>query len=168
LKVPSREHWRQAASGTRRAITLHWILRAKTSPLLPLIFRSISFSLARSKAMTSAFRILGVCFALLIFTGAGRAADDDQGYLGVQFKLNPNGEGMLIIGLEGEAAGEKGGLKMNDIILKANGNKLAMIMDLVDAVKDTKPGETIVLTILRDNEEKEFKIKVGKRPAQAP
>jgi S1-C subfamily serine protease len=118
--------------------------------------------------MTSALRILGVCFALIVFTGAGRAADDDQGYLGVQFKLNPNGEGMLIVSLEADAAGEKGGLKMNDIILKANGNKLAMIMDLVDAVKDTKPGETIVLTILRDNEEKELKVKVGKRPAEAP
>jgi len=120
--------------------------------------------------MTSALRVFGICIALVIAVNVSQGAvrGEEQGFLGVQIKLTANGDGIVIVALEKDAAGEKGGLKENDIILMANGNKLAALTDFVDAVRATKPGETIELTLVRGATQMELKIKVGKKPASAP
>ena len=56
------------------------------------------------------------------------------------------------------------GLKADDIILKADGKKVEGLSDFVTAVRDTKPGTTMVLTIQRGDKEMEIKVKVGKKP----
>ena len=119
--------------------------------------------------MASALRVLGVCVALVIATSENcQAAGEDQGYLGVQIKAGPNGEGIIIVAFQPDAPGEKGGLKEQDIVLQANGKKIGTVQEFVETVRDTKPGEVIVLSILRGATEMELKIKVGKKPAQEP
>src|SRR5438876_164020 len=51
-----------------------------------------------------------------------------------------------------------------DVIVKMNGKKVDDLNDFVQAVRDTKPGETIVLAVLRADKEVEIKVKVGKLP----
>jgi S1-C subfamily serine protease len=118
--------------------------------------------------MTSALRMLGICVALLVAVNVGRAADDDKGFIGVQIKLSPNGDGILIVAFVEDSPAEKAGLKTDDIILKANGNKVGTLMEFIEAVRDTKPGETILLAIKRGDKEMELKVKVGKAPAPTP
>jgi S1-C subfamily serine protease len=117
--------------------------------------------------MASAMRVFGTCFALALAVNVcqGAVRGEEQGYLGVQIKALASGDGIQIIGLEGGEAGDKGGLKENDILIKANGNKVGTVQEFVDTVRKTKPGETIELTILRGATEMELKIKVGKKPA---
>jgi S1-C subfamily serine protease len=121
--------------------------------------------------MTTAIRVLGVCVALaLVIATSGNcwAAGEDQGYLGVQIKANPNGDGIIIVAFQADAPGEKGGLKEQDIIVEANGKKVTGVQQFVETVRDTKPGETIELKLLRGATEMELKIKVGKRPVEPP
>jgi len=120
--------------------------------------------------MSSALRVFGTCFALAIAVNVchGAVTGEEQGYLGVQIKALENGDGIMIIAVEAGEAGDKGGLKDNDILIKANGNKVGTVQEFVDTVRKTKPGETIEVTILRGATEMELKIKVGKKPASLP
>ena len=64
--------------------------------------------------------------------------------------------------LEGSAA-DKAGLKVNDIILKADGKAMKTHEDLVNMLKKHNPGDEIEVEILRGNENKVLKVKLGAR-----
>jgi S1-C subfamily serine protease len=114
--------------------------------------------------MITACRCLAICVAMLVAVCAVRASDDDEGFIGVQLKLSPTGQGLFIVqALDGSPA-EMAGLKADDIILKADGKKVEGLQDFVTSVRDTKPGTTMVLTIQRGATEMEIKVKVGKKP----
>jgi S1-C subfamily serine protease len=51
-----------------------------------------------------------------------------------------------------------------DVILAVEGRKVIGPNDLADFVSDYKPGETIVLDVLRDGKEVEVEVTLGKRP----
>ena len=58
---------------------------------------------------------------------------------------------------------EKAGLQANDIILEINGQVIDQNNSLIKRLKSFRPGDQVVLKILRDGEEKEILLTLGER-----
>jgi S1-C subfamily serine protease len=52
-----------------------------------------------------------------------------------------------------------------DVVTAIDGKKIAGMDELIEIVNDSKPGQSIELTILRDGQHKTAKVTLGKRPA---
>lgn len=59
---------------------------------------------------------------------------------------------------------EKAGVKEDDIIVAFNDNKVRDDDDLTDLVHDSKPGDTVTLTLIRDGKEQKIQVELGRRP----
>ena len=66
-------------------------------------------------------------------------------YFGVK-----EGTGLLVNRLTSKGPAEKAGLKVGDVILKAEGRRVETVGDLSEAVQDKKKGDKIKLDLLRD------------------
>ncbi len=62
----------------------------------------------------------------------------------------PDGKGLLVTEFAPDSAAIKAGLKIGDVILKADGQTLDSVMDLSEMIRNKKSGEIIRLDILRD------------------
>ena len=73
-------------------------------------------------------------------------------------------EGILVAQVVDGSPADKAGLKVGDIIVALNGQKLSSVRDLQFKIMKTKPGTTVELTVIRDGKEKIIKVKVGELP----
>ena len=55
-----------------------------------------------------------------------------------------------------------------DVILQVDGHDVVSSDDLAEAISSHRPGDVVTLTILRDNERREVKVTLGKRPNNPP
>ncbi|MFZ0386701.1 MAG: trypsin-like peptidase domain-containing protein [Solirubrobacteraceae bacterium] len=99
----------------------------------------------------------------------------EHAYVGVS--LAPSGEGGAEIapqGTQNEPAIEPGspaaqaGLEPGDLITAVNGQKVTSTGAFIAKVSQDDPGQTITLTIKRDGQIKQIKVKLGTQPAKAP
>ena len=65
-------------------------------------------------------------------------------------KLNYHDQGVLVQDVVKESGAEKAGLAKNDIILEFNRHKVSSIQDLVNAVSQTTPGDTVPVKFFRN------------------
>ena len=70
-------------------------------------------------------------------------------------------EGALVSNVSKDSPAEKGGLKVEDILLKFNGYPIENSASLRNSVYMMKPGTEVKLTVLRNNETIELPITVG-------
>jgi S1-C subfamily serine protease len=92
----------------------------------------------------------------------------------------PVEEGVLVQSVEKGGPAEKAGVEGGstsatidgaevelggDIITELNGKKIVDMDELAEIINDSKPGESIELSILRDGQRKTAKVTLGKRPA---
>jgi aminopeptidase YwaD len=84
-------------------------------------------------------------------------------WLGIvpDYEINPNG--IAIADIYRSSPAEKSGLKKGDVIKQFDGKKIENFHDLRVAESLTKPGDIIVLNILRDGQEKAIKVKMAKQ-----
>lgn len=75
-------------------------------------------------------------------------------------------EGALVTEVNKDSPAEKFGLKQGDIILKYNKLPVVHIASLRNAIALMKPGERIVLTVLRDGKTIEIPIDIGSFPGE--
>ncbi len=73
-------------------------------------------------------------------------------------------EGILIAQVMKDSPAEKAGLKVGDIIIELNGEKIDSVRDLQLKIMKTPPGTEVSLTILRKGKKKVIKVKVGRLP----
>src|SRR5262249_54230922 len=106
--------------------------------------------------------VVAIVAALALSLTATVRAEDEPGYLGIMVKKAP--EGIEISGVGADSPADKGGLKKGDIIKKLNGEEVATIelAEFVKKIQETKPGAEVKILLLRDGQEQELKVKVGK------
>lgn len=82
-------------------------------------------------------------------------------YLGVSGTTNDEGLGMKITRIfEGEPA-DRAGLKVGDILLTFQGQKISSLQDLIQYVGEEPPGKRVTLGVLRDGETEEIRLRLG-------
>jgi C-terminal processing protease CtpA/Prc len=77
------------------------------------------------------------------------------------FGLNTT-EGALLSSINPGSAAEKAGLKPGDIVLSLNGEKVTNSSDLVAKLYTFEPGQTVQMTILRNNGQIEIPVTLQK------
>jgi S1-C subfamily serine protease len=82
-------------------------------------------------------------------------------FLGVQYKINPDGKGMLIMEVLADSPADKAGLKAKDVILKINGTEPTSLQEFREIIGLLKVGDTVTLEIRRDNKEEKVKVTLG-------
>jgi putative serine protease PepD len=99
----------------------------------------------------------------------------EHAYVGVS--LAPSGEGGAEIAPQGTASepsiepgspAAQAGLKPGDLITAVNGQTVTSTDAFIAKVSQDDPGQTITLTIKRNGEIKQIKVKLGTQPAKAP
>jgi serine protease Do len=75
-------------------------------------------------------------------------------------------EGILISQVAPGSPAEKAGLKVGDIIVAIDGEKVREVRELQFRVMKTPPGTEITLTIIRGGKEQSIKAKVGEMPEE--
>ena len=96
-----------------------------------------------------------VCLALLPSFAQARP------FMGVQYKLNPDGKGMLITEVLADSPADKAGLKAKDVILKINGTEPTSLQEFREIIGLLKVGDVVTLEIRRDNKEEKVKVILG-------
>jgi S1-C subfamily serine protease len=80
-------------------------------------------------------------------------------YFGVK-----DGEGVLITEVMADSPAESAGLKAGDVIIEINGDEVEEPDDVQEAVGETDEGDEMELTVLRNKNEKTFKLEVAEAP----
>lgn len=90
--------------------------------------------------------------------------DVQEALIGIGFKQSQGEiEGVTITKVEEEGGAEKAGLKPNDVITKINDVKIHKFSDLKGQLSAKRPGEEIVVTVLRDGNELEKNVVLGSK-----
>lgn len=71
--------------------------------------------------------------------------------------------GLLVTAVGEQSPAEKAGIKVGDVILELDGEKVEEKEAFSAAVKERKPGDKVELRILRDNEEIKVEVELGER-----
>src|SRR5271157_5058835 len=112
-------------------------------------------------------------FTAMVSLPAAFAGSSSSGgaYLGVHIddltpeqaaKLNAGG-GVIVVSIDHDGPACRAGLQTNDIITAVNGKKVMGSEQLVDIVHSMSPGATAGLSVLRNGQPKEIKVKLAKR-----
>jgi len=99
-----------------------------------------------------------------------------RGWLGVQiqaltpelarqFNLKDEKGVLLTDAVEGGPA-EQGGLKRGDIIIEYDGKRIETPFQLRNMVAETRPGDTVEINIIRNQNRLTMKVKIGELPAE--
>lgn len=71
--------------------------------------------------------------------------------------------GAAIQSVEADSPAQKGGLKQGDIVTKAGEKEITCANDLINAVSDTQPGDSLELTIYRRGQTLSITITIGEK-----
>lgn len=86
----------------------------------------------------------------------------DRAKLGVKVEDTENEKGVKILDVTEGSPAAKAGLKKDDIVSEANGEKIENVQDLREQVMDTDDGEPVKLKVMRNNSEMNFNVTIPK------
>jgi len=96
-----------------------------------------------------------------------------QGYLGIQLlemtpELRehfgaPRDAGVLVAGVESESPAAKAGIKVGDIVTRADGGRVESGRDLTHVVRGMKSGEMLKVEVSRDRAVKQLSVRIEER-----
>ncbi len=117
--------------------------------------------------------------AILVLSTLGARAESasratpDEGYLGVYVtdltpekakQLRTPGEyGVLVMEVAEESPAAKAGIRENDVIIEFNGIRVEGEVQFGRLVRETPPGRTVPVKIVRDGKTQELKVTLGSR-----
>ncbi|MCS7084047.1 MAG: trypsin-like peptidase domain-containing protein [Aquificaceae bacterium] len=73
-------------------------------------------------------------------------------------------EGVLIAQIAPGSPAERAGLKVGDVVIAVNGQKVSGVRDLQFLIMKTEPGRELILSIVRGKNQQSIKVKVGEMP----
>ena len=102
----------------------------------------------------------------------------ERGWLGVAVQDQPTEEpgrrgttaarGVLVAGVERGSPAARAGLRQGDQVVAINGERVETSRALVRNIAAIAPGQTVLLSVLRDGRPSEIPVQVGRRPAAQP
>ena len=115
--------------------------------------------------------ILAIALALLVTPGMAKKHGTERGWLGVYtqsvdyevaeaFDLGVQ-YGAVINEVMEDSPAEIAGLKSGDVLVALNGEKVTDSDDLIDLMAETKPGDNLEITFVRDGQEKNITVTAG-------
>jgi serine protease Do len=96
-----------------------------------------------------------------------------RGYLGINIQALSESEakdfglpvaGIVVLKVEEDSPAEKAGLKRYDHIIAVNGKSVKTSTQLSMIIAEVSPGEIVTLTIYREKQKKNIKVKLGEAP----
>ncbi len=97
-----------------------------------------------------------------VFIGRPRLgidAEDLDGQLGSYFGA-PDGEGVLVRGVNAASPAEKAGLKAGDVIIKLDGERIRTVGDLREKLAEKREKKTVTLGVLRNRSEISLNVEI--------
>lgn len=99
-------------------------------------------------------------------TPAPRSASpdpNDRGYAPVRLGIRPgmggdSGFGVLVQGVSEGTSAAEGGMLAGDVIVAWGGEDLVDVMDMVERLREHRPGDVVEIVVLRDGEEIELDV----------
>jgi putative serine protease PepD len=88
----------------------------------------------------------------------------EHAYLGVGMETAEDG-GALITQVAGGSPADDAGLAAGDVVTAIDGTPVESSADLVTAVSEKQPGDTVTLTVTRDGDARTVEVELGDRPA---
>jgi serine protease Do len=88
----------------------------------------------------------------------------ERGWLGVSVEDRDGGVTIALLDRTGPAA--KAGIRVGDVVIAINGDKIDSSRGLIRAVAVVSPGNSVRVTIRRQGHEMEIPVNVGRRPAE--
>jgi serine protease DegQ len=89
-----------------------------------------------------------------------------RGYIGVEPRDAPEGDGSLIAGVLKDGPADRGGLRPGDVVVAVDGKAIRNMTELMQTVAQTVPGSDTKFKVLRGGKSAEFTVKVAERPSQ--
>lgn len=90
-----------------------------------------------------------------------------EGYLGVSvLDRNDGGLGAMIAEVSPRSPADIAGMKVDDVVIEADGSPVDGQPALVAAIRDKSPGDTIKIDVLRDGERLTLSAKLVERPTE--
>lgn len=81
-----------------------------------------------------------------------------------QLDIDPALEGALIAGLFPDGPAEEAGLEVGDVIVSIEERAITDVGGLNEVLRDFEPGETVVVTVVRDGESLDVDVELAQRP----
>lgn len=75
-------------------------------------------------------------------------------------------EGALVNRVEEGSPAAKAGIKRGDVIVRVDGEEIESSAELVREMRDTKPGATVRISVLRDGGRRNYEVRLGTRPPE--
>ena len=122
---------------------------------------NIGFAIPSDTAISVADQLIEDGEATQPFLGVdlGELSPEDAEQFGI-----PVESGVLVANVQRGGPAADAGLERGDVITAAADVEVASYGDLLGALRDYRPGDTINLTVVRDGDEQQFEVKLGERP----
>jgi len=88
-------------------------------------------------------------------------------YLGISVGDDPTGAGARVDAIRAGSPASKAALRAGDVIVAANGTKIASANQLTAVVAEHQPGDALRLTVERNGSSLDVEVTLGTRPATA-
>ena len=69
-------------------------------------------------------------------------------------------KGVYIAGITPNGAAERAGLKQGDVLTRINGNEVNSVTQLLESVRQYRPGDEVKLNVIRDGRSNSFKVRL--------
>jgi S1-C subfamily serine protease len=130
----------------------------------------------RSQLRLDLGTVLFLMLGLAVFSTSAKAQtyQPNSAYLGITFQtINQKNarrvglsrvSGCIITKIKPNAPGEKGGLKVDDVMLEFNGRPIAKLEQFIDAMNDLQAGSLARIKVWRDGRKIDLDVKTGWSP----
>ncbi len=88
------------------------------------------------------------------------------GVAGVQPTTENDNPGVLITEVFDKSPAEHAGIKAGDLLTQINNRDIRKIRDVVDQVATLRPGSYVLVTVIREQKEQQFKLLITERPIE--
>jgi serine protease Do len=92
----------------------------------------------------------------------------ERGWLGVSVNDGVEGGGLLIAGLDRNSPAVRAGIRLGDVLVAVNGDRVETPNGLIKAVAAVPPGNNVRITVRRQGQELTIPVTVGRRPPDQP